>query len=86
MGGLGFVRRVKQMNDPIVFFKIGRLLINVKYIVAVQEYVQCVGADYSVSCTIYVADGKEYYYPGSQEEFLTELNELLKKAGMCYGK
>lgn len=70
------------MNNQIFFIKAGRLLINVKYIVAVQEYVQCVGVDYSVSCTIYVTDGKEYYYPGSQDEFLTELNELLKKAGM----
>ena len=70
------------MNDPIVFIKIGRLLINVNHIVAVQEDVQMIGADFSASCNIYTVDGKGYYYPGSKEEFLAELNELLKKAGM----
>ena len=70
------------MNDPIVFLKVGRLLINVNHIVAVQEDVQMIGSDFSASCNIFTVDGKGYYYPGSKEEFLTELNELLKKVGM----
>ena len=66
------------MNNPIVFMKIGSDMVNVAYIARVEErrifrgnVVECDGSD------IYTVDGNSVYYPGSVDEFIAEVNELL---------
>ncbi len=66
------------MNNPIAFLKIGGDVINVAYIVSVEErrtfhgnVVKVDGSD------IYLVNGDSVFYPGTVDEFVAEVNELL---------
>lgn len=66
------------MNNPIVFMRIGGYMVNVAHIVSVGERriflgnkVECDGSD------VYLVNGNSVYYPGSVDEFIAEVNELL---------
>lgn len=70
------------MRDPIIFMKIGNVLVNVAHIVSV-EYTppgDFAGIEYNERCAINTVDGKKFTYFGSLQEFLDELNALMEKA------
>ena len=70
------------MRDPIVFMKIGNVLVNVAHIVSVEfrreeRIGECV---IKSGCDIVTDNGKTYFYVGSKEDFLNELNALMERA------
>lgn len=73
---------MSDMRDPIIFMKIGNVLVNVAHIVSVEYHRGEEVGDmvFNEQCNIRTVDGRTYLYFGSQKEFLDELTALMEKA------